>query len=584
MRRDRERLDPAKPSLIVTYGNTTRKIRPLDRDVIMLGQLPGCDVPLKSPDVAPVHALIIKVAGGWRVRDCTGRAATRLNGKAVQDEPLNDSDTIQIGAFSFTMHLPGVPLDAAVVRLANLATSEDILDSPASIPDPSASDVYHLRRSRRHLARLALSLRQKCQQGQITHTDVKAHLDKRKLDLEQQEKKIRHWAHELDTRVAQVEKGEEELNNRRQVLEQEAADWHETREQAENELAKRQAEMDAFMQLRYRESQQQRFPVEPGVPTDTGEAIVLPGAGVDSDTLRQLHVRRQELDCYARYLQRLRERLQAEQAEGVRQAAPSQPEPVAVESVEQAAMREERERLVQTELAQQREQRLLAENLLRQQQAEIVRLKEELQAAPPPPSQVVDVEAAAINQQLRKNLSTAQQQLCHASQLLQQERARMQERTRALEEDVDALRQELTDRNAVIDSLRLEQLTGPDVDENHPGYHTGMERDRQKLAEQLNQLDLHRAEMEEKAREAELQMARERAQIARERVELNRQREEVRQEKDKVQREASTRERQTAVEQQEPQAVGVTQSPKRRTGTHRRTADKQVAGDTKFDP
>jgi len=86
MRSELDRFDRSQPALIITYGNTTRKVRPLDRDVLMLGRASGCDVQVKSPDIFPVHLLIVRVLDGWRLRDCTGRSGTQLNGRPVQDE------------------------------------------------------------------------------------------------------------------------------------------------------------------------------------------------------------------------------------------------------------------------------------------------------------------------------------------------------------------------------------------------------------------------------------------------------------------------------------------------------------------
>jgi pSer/pThr/pTyr-binding forkhead associated (FHA) protein len=101
-----EKFDPRQPALIVVYGNTRRKHRPLDRDVVVLGRGPGCDLGLVSPEVAPVHCVLVRLAGGWRIRDCSGRAGTRLNGRPVHDEPLANGDIIQLGTFSFETYLP----------------------------------------------------------------------------------------------------------------------------------------------------------------------------------------------------------------------------------------------------------------------------------------------------------------------------------------------------------------------------------------------------------------------------------------------------------------------------------------------
>src|SRR5262249_61180823 len=108
MRKNREeKFDPSRPALIVTYGNPTRKHRPLDRDLLLLGRSSCCDVGLVSPEVAPIHCVIVRTPdGGWRVRDCTGRSGTRVNGQAVHEEVLNDGDALQIGTFSFQLNLP----------------------------------------------------------------------------------------------------------------------------------------------------------------------------------------------------------------------------------------------------------------------------------------------------------------------------------------------------------------------------------------------------------------------------------------------------------------------------------------------
>src|SRR3954471_8256642 len=101
MHRDKDAIDPAQPALLVTYGNTTKKHRPLNSEMFVLGRSSVCDFSLVSPEVAPVHCVLVRVAGGWRLRDCSGRPGTRVNGKVVQETVLDDGDIIQIGAFSF---------------------------------------------------------------------------------------------------------------------------------------------------------------------------------------------------------------------------------------------------------------------------------------------------------------------------------------------------------------------------------------------------------------------------------------------------------------------------------------------------
>lgn len=157
-----EVFDASQPALIVTYGTTTRKHRPLDGDVLVIGQNRACDMGLSSPEVAPIHCLIIRGPHGWRIRDCGSRCGTRINGKAIQEGELHDGDALQIGPFSFQAHLPS-------------------RSAPASIPVAVSTDAVlpRLQRSRRNLAQLALRVRRRLQaervlarQGSTQQTDA----------------------------------------------------------------------------------------------------------------------------------------------------------------------------------------------------------------------------------------------------------------------------------------------------------------------------------------------------------------------------------------------------------------------------
>jgi hypothetical protein len=131
-------LDPTQPTLIVKYGATKKKYRPLLRDIVLLGKGQGCDIGLVSPEVAPVHCVLLRLPTGWVIRDCSGRA-TRVNGQPIIEEPLKDGDIITIGTFSFEAHLPGATL------------------APVSPQDITRLD--HLEHSRRRLAAQAIRLR-----------------------------------------------------------------------------------------------------------------------------------------------------------------------------------------------------------------------------------------------------------------------------------------------------------------------------------------------------------------------------------------------------------------------------------------
>jgi hypothetical protein len=106
MHHDHQPPDLGQPALIVTYGQTLTRRRALDKDVMLLGRSPICDLVLSSQEVAPVHCVLARSAGGWRVRDCGGRIGARLNGALISDCLLRDGDMLQVGTFNFELHLP----------------------------------------------------------------------------------------------------------------------------------------------------------------------------------------------------------------------------------------------------------------------------------------------------------------------------------------------------------------------------------------------------------------------------------------------------------------------------------------------
>jgi hypothetical protein len=185
-----DKFDPQQPALIVTYGNTKRKHRPLDREVLLLGRAPGCDLGLVAPEIAPVHCVIVRLAQGWRIRDCSGRPGTCLNGKPIHDEALRDGDVIQVGSFSFQAHLPRTALRAVI---------EPAPAQGASPVSPSAvAERKHLERSRRNLAHHALRLRRTLVEG----AEARHEQERRGADLDRLEGRLRAQAREQEGRAA----------------------------------------------------------------------------------------------------------------------------------------------------------------------------------------------------------------------------------------------------------------------------------------------------------------------------------------------------------------------------------------------
>jgi DNA repair exonuclease SbcCD ATPase subunit len=462
---------------------------------LVLGRAPSCDLGLVSPEVAPVHCVIVHVPEGWRVRDCSGRAGTRVNGKAIQDEPLSHGDTLQVGTFSFELHLPACGPSTPFPRGPRPTPSSE--SPPPSFFERSdltmLAEVRHLQHSRRNLARLALALRRRARQvgASVRDDEEDGWLERREAELDQQAGNLERLRHDVDFRLRQLQKAQQEVEDRRAALDQESASLREQRErdearleaareefeercleaareeveercrQAEEDLARRRAEEEARLQAAWEEVHERGRQVEQG-PTPSGEP--------DSD----LNRRAAELDHYAAHLRRWQERLSQEQKQcgEVDRPAPEDRSPVPMdeELAEMARKLDEERQYLQaqareladrrakwdqeqeatalqaerqyeqvaraeTALREQREQLARAEAALREQRSEVVRLMAEM----------------CQNRQNARQLTADDEELRQENERLRQELAERDvassppeaEKLRALEAEVAALKEQL---------------------------------------------------------------------------------------------------------------------------------------------
>ncbi len=218
-------IKPGQAALIVTYGNSTRRFHPLESDLAVLGRSPSCDITLVSPEVAPVHCIFQRRSDGWNLRDCCGgRHATRLNGRVVREEKLNDCDVVQIGTFSFEMRLPCVH-PTPVVGGAVLA--EERL----------SARIQSLQRSRRNLVRLALGLRHKARRANSLPPTF-AELERQAESLRSLQRDYQTLVKEYETRLNQLERAERELCDARTAFEQECLEQRIRLEKAELDMVR----------------------------------------------------------------------------------------------------------------------------------------------------------------------------------------------------------------------------------------------------------------------------------------------------------------------------------------------------------
>jgi pSer/pThr/pTyr-binding forkhead associated (FHA) protein len=322
-----------QPALIVTCGNATLKSRALDRDILVLGRAPGCDLRLMSPEVAPTHCVIVRVAEGWRVRDCSGRSGTWVNGKAVRDEALHDGDTLQVGTFGFQAQLP-----------------RDEAGEPATGPK-----VERLERSRRNLARLALDLRRRVHTDGGARDELEELLAQRQAEVGRQVEELRGLQRDFEARRVQLLEAERRLAADRAALDQEATTLKACRDQAEQS----------------------------------------PAPGARAEEARHLDLRGQELGHFARHLRRLRERLGAqlnqaerhgeEMRQAAREAELQMSRERALIAQERAQLQRLREEIRQEREGNRRDDGPAADKSLKEEPAERGRAEAQIQEQGHPP-------------------------------------------------------------------------------------------------------------------------------------------------------------------------------------------------------
>jgi hypothetical protein len=269
------------PALVVTYGNTTRPHRPLEGDLVILGRARFCDVALVSPEIAPVHCLLARVSGGWRLRDCTGRGGTHVNGSPVNDVVLKDGDMLQVGTFSFAVQLPP--------------------GEPAAAPADDDA-VRQLRRSRRNLAHLALGLREKLRQMGAALLPQE--------DLDHQANRLRALQRDLEGRRQQQEQADAALREQCAAQERELAAVRAQLGQAQKDLDLRLAEAEARLKAQHEELEEARRQAEQAHTQRLEQLGQAAGGGVPpAADLEELHRVSRRLARFARKLRDARVRL-----------------------------------------------------------------------------------------------------------------------------------------------------------------------------------------------------------------------------------------------------------------------------------
>ncbi|HYV36488.1 MAG TPA: FHA domain-containing protein [Gemmataceae bacterium] len=520
--------DATKPALVLLHGAGGKKHRMLDRDVLVIGRARGCDFGLDAPDISNIHCIINNGPHGFRIRDCQSRAGTKLNGNALRESALHDGDTLQIGPFSFRVHLPAnsvaIPTQTQNVRL------------------------QHIQHSRRNLAKIALRQRKMLMLQDLGKTPANGKASKAKLSQQVQTLKTR--VREYDLRARGLEDAERELAKDREKLEHDMRAFDELTREHEQQMAKRRQEMEAGLQQRHRDlealARQLQFREQHLQSREGASAEHLRASdALQQDLSRQQHALNHQLEAFER--QKKEFSMKCDQW-----------------ASDQASLL--------TRLGQQKMTLAQVEETLRGQRQDLDDVLAALQEGQALGEQAGNGELAALrdeNDRLRQLVAARPQHSGSAEkeQILQRENEELRQLLAGMEQEreqphvVVAGQQEahaaelallkalLAEKESVIQELSAKPAPvggERDIDTYETELNNiqrQLEVDRHTLNKEIEQLRARNKELDEATREMELEMSRERAELARERQRVDRLRDDVRQEVERMQRDGGLRER-----------------------------------------
>jgi pSer/pThr/pTyr-binding forkhead associated (FHA) protein len=264
-------------ALLPMFGGMEKKPRYIDRDVVTMGRARGSDFCLDGNEVSALHCLIYKSADGYRVRDCGSRTGTRVNGQSAKTGLLGNGDVLQIGPFSFEVRIPKT-------------------FQPETTADPHRTE--RLERSRRHLARAALRLRQKCRdlkaRGSSGGSASSPAVDKALADLKAKLKAF-------DQRVNQLELSEQELLQEREDQDKLRREFQRQVHIKETEIAERRKVLEREFQDRWEAVQKEVAALKRGS-----------NPGIVAADVQKLQQQQRELEALAQRLQKKDADLNAE--------------------------------------------------------------------------------------------------------------------------------------------------------------------------------------------------------------------------------------------------------------------------------
>ncbi|SCZ49751.1 FHA domain-containing protein [Thiohalomonas denitrificans] len=83
--------------LTLSFKGKMLKIFPLEKDEVVIGSSPDCDITIDSLAIHEQHALLGRSGNGWQLKDLNSPGGTFVNGEKIDERALESGDEIGIG-------------------------------------------------------------------------------------------------------------------------------------------------------------------------------------------------------------------------------------------------------------------------------------------------------------------------------------------------------------------------------------------------------------------------------------------------------------------------------------------------------
>jgi len=117
------------PTLQIMNGPMAGRLYKLDRDVVIVGRNPDCDVVLQPKSVSRKHAAVVRTARGFEIKDLGSTRGTFLNGQRLTNPILlTDGSLLQIGELQLTFNSRVVQIEEGDDEQSTVYAAIDVLN------------------------------------------------------------------------------------------------------------------------------------------------------------------------------------------------------------------------------------------------------------------------------------------------------------------------------------------------------------------------------------------------------------------------------------------------------------------------